>query len=118
MFLLSRYFNINYLYLGYYWLSAALEGWILYNDPNFSEQENKDNLDDNGKYIGDTNLKQLQPITGNPYRDLWKYSAWKCSKMEGTNIYERAIFAIFSGNRSVLIPHCSKWNDKLWAYFK
>lgn len=55
---------------------------------------------------------------GNPYRDLWKYTAWKTSKMEGTNLHERAIYAIFSGNRAILMPLCTKWNDKLWAYFK
>ena len=56
---------------------------------------------------------------GNPFRDLWKLTAWKCSKVEGTSLYERALFAVFSGNRAVLLPLCgAKWTDRLWAYFK
>ncbi|KAI2807220.1 hypothetical protein BLOT_009182 [Blomia tropicalis] len=117
--------------LGYYWLSAALDGWILHHNPNY-KSEILDPTGEgnsiswpsripagNGSSMGTTaTIKHLQPITGNPYRDLWKLTSWKCSKMEGTNLYERAIFAVFSGNRSILIPLCSKWMDKLWAYFK
>lgn len=98
--------------LGYFWLSAALEGWIAHHDPNYSQasSENRENQPDT--------LNNLLPITGNPYRDLWKFTAWKCSKMEGTNVYERALFAILSGNRASLLPHCNQWISKLWAYFK
>ena len=118
---------------GYFWLSAALEGWIFHNDPNYNEKNDQldeqqeqsmimSSLSPNSRISMATQfsstVKQLSPIEGNPYRDLWKHSSWKCSKMDGTNLYERAIFAIFSGNRSVLMPLCNKWMDKLWAYFK
>lgn len=113
--------------LGYFWLSAALDGWIFHNDPNYSKI-NEQTINDTGFSSPNSRfsmatfyssaVKQLSVIDGNPYRDLWKHSAWKCSKMEGTNLYERALFAVFSGNRSVLMPLCTKWMDKLWAYFK
>ncbi|XP_054153738.1 nuclear pore complex protein Nup107-like [Oppia nitens] len=90
--------------LGYHWLSAALDGWLLYHDPN---------------YINDKETRKvLEPIEGNANRDLWKYVCWRASKAEGTNIYERAIYAALTGNLAILLPLCPKWNDKLWAYFK
>ncbi|OTF77521.1 nuclear pore complex protein Nup107-like protein, partial [Euroglyphus maynei] len=122
---------------GYFWLSAALDGWIFHNDPNYNEKNQStiieqdelmaqplsSSLSPNSRVSMSSSqfsstVKQLLPIDGNPYRDLWKLSAWKCSKMDGTNLYERAIFSAFSGNRSVLMPLCNKWMDKLWAYFK
>nr|XP_027200946.1 nuclear pore complex protein Nup107-like [Dermatophagoides pteronyssinus] len=117
---------------GYFWLSAALEGWIFHNDRNYNEKSEQLNNEQNDQLMTSSSpnsrisiasqysstVKQLAPIEGNPYRDLWKLSSWKCSKMDGTNLYERAIFSTFSGNRSVLMPLCNKWMDKLWAYFK
>jgi nuclear pore complex protein Nup107 len=60
----------------------------------------------------------LDPIEGNPNRDLWKYVCWKSSKMEGINHYERALFSVLSGNLAAVLPLCTSWTDKLWAYFK
>ena len=85
-------------------MAAALEGWLLHHDPNY--------VDDLSSH------KVLEPIEGNPNRDLWKYVCWKASRMEGTHIHERAIFAVLSGNIGVVLPLCSRWSDKLWAYFK
>ncbi|KAF7492808.1 Nuclear pore complex protein [Sarcoptes scabiei] len=98
---------------GYFWLSSALEGWIFHHNPNFIQPDDA--------YQDSQHSSAIQPLSsiiGNPYRDLWKFTAWKCSKMEGTILYERALFATLSGNRSILMPLCNKWMDKLWAYFK
>ena len=85
-------------------MSAALDGWLLYHDPNYTNDL--------------SSSKVLEPIEGNSNRDLWKYVCWRASKVEGTNIYERAIFAALSGNIGSVLPLCTRWSDKLWAYFK
>lgn len=90
--------------LGFFWLAAALDGWLLYHDPNYAADR--------------TTHKCLEPIEGNANRDLWKYVCWRASKMEGTNIHERALFGALSGNVAAVLPLCSRWSDKLWAYFR
>ncbi|CAG2104167.1 unnamed protein product [Medioppia subpectinata] len=91
--------------LGYHWLSAALDGWLLHNDPNYHSN-------------GFKSSKVMEAVEGNANRDLWKYVCWRASKMEGTNVYERAIFAALSGNVATLLPLCTRWSDRLWAYFR
>lgn len=100
---------------GYYWLSSALEGWLLAHDPNY---KTKSDVDFDNIVTEPTSVAELEPIEGNPNRDLWKFAAWSSSKIENINMYERGIFAVFSGNRGALLPLCSSWHDKLWAYFK
>lgn len=100
---------------GFFWLSSAMEGWILAHDPNY---KTKPDFDFDSMVAAPTSVAELEPLEGNPNRDLWKFAAWCSSKLEDTNMYERAIFAVFSGNRSALLPLCSSWHDKLWAYFK
>lgn len=51
--------------LGQPWLSAALEGWRPYHDPNYAKE---------GAGEG------LGPVEGNPNRDLWKTVCWQLAK--------------------------------------
>ncbi len=40
------------------------------------------------------------------------------SLQTGLTLYERAIYAAFSGNLRHLLPVCGTWEDFLWAYFR
>ncbi|XP_038045474.1 nuclear pore complex protein Nup107-like [Patiria miniata] len=88
---------------GQSWRAATLEGWRLYHDPNIN---------------GVPASGELQAITGNMYRDIWKAVCWRMAEDERFNVYERAIYAALSGNLKELLPACDTWDDCLWAYFK
>ncbi|GFR16748.1 nuclear pore complex protein Nup107 [Trichonephila clavata] len=84
------------------WLSAALEGWRLFHDPNY----------DNDMIEG----QALLPIEGNKYRDLWKVACWKASQAPVVPIYEQALYGSLCGNLKSVLPVCKTWSDYLWAY--
>lgn len=86
---------------GQAWRAATLEGWKLYHDPNI----NSDSL-------------ELLPVEGNPNRGIWKSCCWRMAEEEQLNRYERAIYAVLSGNIKPLLPVCESWEDCVWAYFK
>lgn len=85
--------------LGFHWLAACLEGWTLHHDENVVATMPGGRVD------------------GNSQRDLWKYTCWVSSSL-GLSIYERALFGALSGNVLAVLPVCSTWQDKLWAYFR
>ena len=92
--------------LGFHWLAAGLEGWILHHDANLSPEEN---MESSGKMIPD----------GNARRDLWKYACWSAAAhSSGMSVHEKAIFGSLSGNVSAALPACPTWQDKLWAFTK
>ncbi|KAG7320612.1 hypothetical protein KOW79_016465 [Hemibagrus wyckioides] len=72
---------------GQAWRAATLEGWKLYHDPNYSEGG-----------------AELQPVEGNPHRCVWKLCCWRMAEEEKFNRYERAIYAVPSGNLRQLLP--------------
>ncbi|GFX38364.1 nuclear pore complex protein Nup107 [Trichonephila clavipes] len=84
------------------WLSAALEGWRLFHDPNY----------DNEMIEG----QELLPIEGNKYRDVWKVACWNASQAPVIPIYEQAIYGSLCGNLKAVLPVCKTWSDYLWAY--
>uniref|UniRef100_A0A8B9GXW3 Nuclear pore complex protein n=1 Tax=Astyanax mexicanus TaxID=7994 RepID=A0A8B9GXW3_ASTMX len=86
---------------GQAWRAATLEGWKLYHDPNI-----------NG---GQT---ELQSVEGNPNRCVWKVCCWRMAEEEQFNRYERAVYAVLSGNLRQLLPVCETWEDTVWAYFR
>nr|XP_054766454.1 nuclear pore complex protein Nup107-like [Lytechinus pictus] len=88
---------------GQAWRAASLEGWRLYHDRNMNSVENSG---------------ELAPIEGNTYRDVWKNVCWRMAEDERFHLYERAIYAVLSGNLRELLPACNLWEDCLWAYFK
>ncbi|XP_041476652.1 nuclear pore complex protein Nup107-like isoform X2 [Lytechinus variegatus] len=88
---------------GQAWRAASLEGWRLYHDRNMNSVENSG---------------ELAPIEGNTYRDIWKNVCWRMAEDERFHLYERAIYAVLSGNLRELLPACNLWEDCLWAYFK
>ncbi|XP_028390986.1 nuclear pore complex protein Nup107-like [Dendronephthya gigantea] len=90
---------------GQAWRAATMEGWKLYHNPN---SNNKD-ITDNGK---------IEPIVGNPNRDIWKNCCWNLSEQDCYNVYERAIYSTLGGNLRQILPACISWEDYLWAYFK
>ncbi|XP_030848911.1 nuclear pore complex protein Nup107-like isoform X1 [Strongylocentrotus purpuratus] len=88
---------------GQAWRAASLEGWRLYHDRNMTSVHTS----------GD-----LAPIEGNMYRDIWKNVCWRMAEDERFHLYERAIYAVLSGNLRELLPACDLWEDCLWGYFK
>uniref|UniRef100_A0A8B9H1L8 Nuclear pore complex protein n=1 Tax=Astyanax mexicanus TaxID=7994 RepID=A0A8B9H1L8_ASTMX len=86
---------------GQAWRAATLEGWKLYHDPNI-----------NGGGA------ELQSVEGNPNRCVWKVCCWRMAEEEQFNRYERAVYAVLSGNLRQLLPVCETWEDTVWAYFR
>uniref|UniRef100_A0A8K9Y0Y9 Nuclear pore complex protein n=1 Tax=Oncorhynchus mykiss TaxID=8022 RepID=A0A8K9Y0Y9_ONCMY len=86
---------------GQAWRAATLEGWKLYHDPNI-----------NGGGA------ELLPVEGNPQRCVWKVCCWRMADNEHFSRYERAIYAVLSGNLKRLLPVCESWEDSVWAYFR
>ncbi|XP_062852985.1 nuclear pore complex protein Nup107 [Trichomycterus rosablanca] len=86
---------------GQAWRAATLEGWKLYHDPNIKNGES-----------------ELEPVEGNPHRCVWKVCCWRMAEEEQFNRYERAIYAVLSGNLRQLLPVCESWEDTVWAYFR
>ncbi|XP_067110338.1 nuclear pore complex protein Nup107 [Osmerus mordax] len=86
---------------GQAWRAATLEGWKLYHDPNITS--------------GGT---ELQPVEGNPQRCVWKVCCWRMAEEEHFNRYERAIYAVLSGNLKRLLPVCESWEDCVWAHLR
>ncbi|ROT76853.1 hypothetical protein C7M84_004545 [Penaeus vannamei] len=83
---------------GHHWRAATLEGWKLHHDPN------------------PLNPSQRNPISGNPYRDVWKAVAWRAASDERLPQYERAIYGALCGHLQAVLGVCHEWQDVLWAY--
>lgn len=88
---------------GQAWRAATLQGWRLYHDPNFE---------------GLGPECQRLPVEGNPYRDVWKKVCWNMCQSPRINVYEKAVYAVLSGNLQGVLPVCKSWLDFLWAYYK
>lgn len=85
------------------WRAAILEGWRLFHDPNF------DNDDETMK----------EPIEGNPNRDIWKKCAWMLAENKQLDEYSRATAGIFCGHiESLQTVLGNSWADLLWAHLK
>jgi len=96
--------------VGYYWLSASLEGWLPYSDPNL-DQEN----------LGTTAIhhpNEIRPITGNRKRDVWKRTCFIAARTQGLNSCEKAVLGVLGGNLKSVLPVCHSWADQLWARIK
>jgi len=88
---------------GHFWRAATLDGWRLWHDPNFFNDES------NGDVLS---------AEGNPDRDIWKINCWSLSEEKSCHMYEKAMYAALSGHLKQLLPGCASWDDCLWAYFK
>lgn len=91
--------NMCRLY-GQIWRASILQGYMLYNDPNYDYSSNEKLL-----------------VVGNPNRDIWKLCAWKLSQSESSPLW-KGIVAVFCGNLSAILPFCKTWEDILWAHAK
>lgn len=87
---------------GHKWRAAILQGWMLYNDPNY----------------GSTDTEHVISAFGNPHRDIWKNCAWQLIEKSNCSSTWKAIIGVLCGNLSALLPACSDWEDLLWAYLK
>lgn len=86
--------------LGYHWLAASLQGWMLHHDFRIENPNSEFDCE------------------GNACRDLWKYGCWESSTTPTMSLMEKAIFGLLSGNLSAVLPACSTWEDEIWAYFR
>ena len=96
--------------VGYHWLSASLDGWLPFSDPNL-DQEN---------YVANGNhqANEIQPVSGNKKRDIWKKTCFMAARTQGINSCEKAILGILGGNLKCALPMCHSWADQLWARIK
>ncbi|KAJ4431491.1 hypothetical protein ANN_20089 [Periplaneta americana] len=92
------------MHTGQEWRAAALEGWRLFNDPNYRAK-------------GENGTEKL-PIDGNPNRDIWKLMAWQLAEDKRMPLHTRATFGSLCGHLSSLIAVCKTWEDLLWAYLR
>lgn len=99
--------------VGYHWFAASLDGWLPHSDPNFENVEPSLNSDNNMH-----NEVEVQPITGNKKRDIWRLTCFKTAQMHGLAPYEKAILGLYGGNLKSVLPVCSRWSDQLWARFR
>lgn len=96
--------------VGYHWLSATLDGWLPYSDPNLDEEN-----------LGTIAIHQpfeIRPVSGNKKRDVWKQTCFRSARIHGLTSYEKAILGVFGGNLKSVLPVCHNWSDQLWARFK
>lgn len=111
-------------FCGQTWRAAILEGWRLYEDPNYGPQSatRTNNLEEtifNSPKNPTTNSDQKQPIEGNPRRDIWKKCAWMMADSKKFDEYTRAIAGTFCGHLESLKSLLrNSWEDVLWAYLK
>ncbi|EEB10806.1 Nuclear pore complex protein Nup107, putative [Pediculus humanus corporis] len=90
---------------GQSWRAALLEGWRLYHDPNYSAKNNQVQ-------------REPLPVEGNPYRDIWKLSAWKMCEDVTMPLKARASLAAYCGHLQTLLDASVSWEDQLWSYLK
>uniref|UniRef100_A0A6G1SNR2 Nuclear pore complex protein n=1 Tax=Aceria tosichella TaxID=561515 RepID=A0A6G1SNR2_9ACAR len=97
--------------VGYHWLSAILEGWLPYSDPNLDQE-----------HLSATAInhqpQEIRPVCGNKKRDVWKQTCFKTAKMHGLGSCEKAILGVLGGNVKCVLPICHTWADQLWARLK
>ncbi|XP_065828197.1 nuclear pore complex protein Nup107-like [Oscarella lobularis] len=109
MFLLVRAGQVNKaqqlcIDCGQPWRAATLEGWRLWHDPNY--------------YIDISNEEDIQPVEGNPNRDIWKRTCWLMTDEVRYGNYQKAIYAALTGNLKHLLPFLHSWSDGVWGYYK
>lgn len=86
---------------GQCWRAAVIDGWRLYNDPNYSDLS-----------------QQRESVEGNTNRALWKNCCWEFCNSSGISTEERALYGVLSGNLQAVLPECNSFHDVLWAHFK
>lgn len=90
--------------VGYHWLSAILDGWLPYSDPNLGTALHQPT--------------EVLPISGNKKRDVWKLTCFRTARTHGLTSYEKAILGVLGGNLKTVLPVCNNWSDQLWARLK
>lgn len=93
--------------VGYYWLSASLDGWLPHSDPNLDEEN-----------LGTVAIHQpfeIRPVSGNKKRNIWKKICFESARISGLSSFEKAILGVLGGNLKSVLPVCDSWADQLWA---
>lgn len=93
--------------VGYYWLSASLDGWLPHSDPNLDDES-----------LGTVAIHQpfeIRPVSGNKKRNIWKKICFESSRISGLSSFEKAILGVLGGNLKSVLPVCDSWSDQLWA---
>lgn len=95
--------------IGYHWLSACLDGWLPYSDPNLD-------MESLGQAV--SRDQPIMPVSGNRKRDVWKLTCFRAAKIQGLAAFEKAILGVYGGNLRSVLPVCHTWADQLWARLK
>lgn len=86
---------------GQSWRAAVLQGWRLLH------------------YLPREDPSSPLEITGNPLRDLWKWSCFGIASNLSENIHYRATVGILCGHLPSTLPACQgNWEDLLWAHLR
>lgn len=96
--------------VGYYWLSAMLDGWLPYSNQNLDEEYQALSVIHHPS--------DIKPVVGNKKRVIWKQTCFNSASMQGLCSGERAILGILGGNLKSVLPICNSWTDQLWARIK
>ncbi|KAI9341806.1 nuclear pore protein 84/107 [Zopfochytrium polystomum] len=80
------------------WKAASLGGALYSNDALID-----------GNMEGDS-------IAGNVNRDLWRAVCFAIANDDSFDPYERAVYAVLSGDVKNALPVCTSWEDQVWAH--
>ena len=128
--------------MGQYWRAATLEGWRLHHDPNYNQETTGAQVEGNNNRglwkCCCWNMATDVRLDSSPsqrdrrgsvlsFDDVHEHIL-RCTCLcvrtlesvlqEYIHQYERAMYAVFSGNLAQLLTVCETWEDVLWAYTK
>ncbi|TPX33281.1 hypothetical protein SeMB42_g07502 [Synchytrium endobioticum] len=92
---------------GHYWKTASMLGGILYRDSVLDDPASED-----------SDVMEDAIDEGNHNRDLWKAVCYTMANDESFDKYERALYAILSGDTQNALPVCETWEDVVWLHYR
>ncbi|KAJ3073528.1 hypothetical protein HK102_005982, partial [Quaeritorhiza haematococci] len=83
------------------WRAATFRGTLYSTDPFVDGMSDEDNV----------------VAHGNINRELWKAVCYQIAEQEGSDVYERALHAVFAGDVRNALPVCQTWEDHVWVRY-
>jgi nuclear pore complex protein Nup107 len=90
------------------WRAASLRGGIYRSDYELDVEYEQNNLN---------NIETLNESSGNSNRILWKFTCYTLAQQDIFDPYERALYAVLSGDFDNILPVVNTWEDYVWAYY-
>jgi nuclear pore complex protein Nup107 len=92
------------------WRAASLAGGLFFDDPNLAEMSEN--------YADAMTWSDANAPSGNRNRSMWLLTCFQIANEPSFGNYERAVYAALCGNSTNVLPVCSTWEDRLWAYYQ